>query len=111
MKYQNYKHYKLPITMNAIEYGKLIFQSGNLFIVQINKTNIALIKQHEEINHVKLFHKGDFVFEYKDFKAGDNIFIRSLNNKKFKFEQNKLTFISVPVRNNQINSINNLDDI
>lgn len=39
------------------------------------------------INHVKIFKKGDLMFEYKDNIIDGNTFIRSLNNKK-----KKLTF-------------------
>lgn len=77
MKYQTYKYFKLPITMNPLNYGKLILnlEKVNLRISQINPTNLALILQHEKINHVKIFHKGDFVFEYKDHLIDDNTFM------------------------------------
>jgi len=34
IKFQNYKHYKLPITLNPLDYGKLIikFDELKLFI-------------------------------------------------------------------------------
>jgi hypothetical protein len=78
-KYQNYKHYKLPITINPLEYGKLIVQLQDLFIIQINKTNLVLLKENKEFNHIKLFREGDFIFEYKDHKQGENVFIRAIN--------------------------------
>src|SRR6267142_2031242 len=78
LKFQNYRHYKLPITMNPLEYGKLIYNNINIFIVQINTTNIALISQYDLFNEIKLFREGDFIFEYKDHKIDDNSFIRSL---------------------------------
>src|ERR1700684_4608706 len=90
MKYQNYKHYKLPITLNPLNYGKLIVQIGKHFIIQINRTNIVLITQFEDINHVKLFKEGDYIFEYKDHKSNNSTFIRSLNNNKFTFKDSKL---------------------
>ncbi len=35
IKYQNYRHYKLPITINPLDYGKLIIKIDelNLFVV------------------------------------------------------------------------------
>jgi hypothetical protein len=92
IKYQNYKHYKLPITINPLEYGKLIYQDPikNIFIIQINKTNIAYITQFEKFNNIKLFKEGDLMFEYKDIKINENSFIRSLGNKKFGYKNNKL---------------------
>lgn len=55
IKFKNYKHYKLPITINPLEYGKLVIHTEELFIVQINRTNIALINQHDDTNHIKIF--------------------------------------------------------
>src|SRR6267142_2231588 len=89
LKFQNYRHYKLPITMNPLEYGKLIYNNINIFIVQINTTNIALISQYDLFNEIKLFREGDFIFEYKDHKIDDNSFIRSLGNRKL-IEVNKI---------------------
>jgi hypothetical protein len=89
IKYQNYQHYKLPITMNPLEYGKLIKQYENEFIIQVNSTNIVLITQYDQLNHVKFYKKGDLIFEYKDHKITENIFVRNLNNKKFTFKNNE----------------------
>lgn len=91
--FQNYKHYKLPITMNPLEYGKLIYQIDKLFIIQINRTNVVLINQYDEFNQIKLFKEGDLMIEYKDHKTSDSKFIRTLDNKKFTFKNNKLTHI------------------
>lgn len=83
--FQNYNHFKLPITMEPLKYGKLIINIDNLFILQINRTNLALVSQFKDLNKVKLYRQGDFMFEYTDFKISNNSFIRSLNNKKFTF--------------------------
>lgn len=48
IKYQNYKHYKLSITIEPLNYGKLIINVDSMFIVQINRTNIALIHEFEK---------------------------------------------------------------
>lgn len=58
LKYQNHLHYKLPITINPLEYGKLIEQFDNKYIVQLNTNNIVIIKQIENDNFVKFFRKG-----------------------------------------------------
>lgn len=78
--------------MNPLDYGKLIIKLDelNLFILQINKTNVILLKQYNLFNSIKLFREGDFMFEYKDHKIDDSTFIRSLQNKKFTFKNNKL---------------------
>jgi len=88
IKYQNYKYYKLPITIKPLKYGKLIVNVDSMFVVQINKTNIALIHEFEKINKVKIFKEGDLIFEYSDHKLEDGTFIRVIDNKKFRFENN-----------------------
>jgi hypothetical protein len=96
IRYQNYKHYRLPITINPLEYGKLILKIDELklFIMQVNRTNMVLVYENEEFNIVKFFNEGNLVFEFKDHKYNDNKFIRSLDNKKFTFKNNKLTEIN-----------------
>jgi hypothetical protein len=98
-KYQNYKHYKLPITINPLEYGKLIVQLQDLFIIQINKTKLVLLKENKEFNHIKLFREGDFIFEYKDHKQGENVFIRAINDIRFTFENSQLITSERVIRN------------
>lgn len=102
INFQNYKHYKLPITINPLDYGKLIIKidSLNLYILQISKTNIALLTQDGLYNHVKIFKEGEFRFEYKDHKIDDSTFIRSLQNKNFTYKNNKLIELSKKTRTN-----------
>jgi DNA polymerase type B, organellar and viral len=90
LNYQNYKHYKLPITIKPLDYGKLIYNMDNIYIMQVTIRTIALITQFEDFNEVKFFKEGDLVFIYKDHKIDENTFIRSLENKKFTFNNNKL---------------------
>jgi len=90
IKYQNYSHYKLPITIIPLEYGKLIIQIKNIFVVQFNETNIFLINQYDELNKIKFFRKGELIFEYKDVKINENTFNRNLENNKFTFKNNTL---------------------
>jgi hypothetical protein len=90
LSYQYYYHHKLPITMNPLNYGKLINQKDNVYIIQVNRTNIAIITQFDEFNEIKFYKEGDLVYEYKDHKINENTFIRSLANKKFTFKNNEL---------------------
>lgn len=86
-KFQNYRHYKLPITINPLEYGKLVYQNIKLYILCFNKTNLAIITQNEQFNQVKFYKEGNFIFEYKDHKIDDNSFVRTLHNKNFTFKK------------------------
>jgi hypothetical protein len=96
IKFQNYKHYKLPISINPLEYGKLIIQIEelNLFIVQVNRSNLVLLYQLDNLNLIKFFKEGELILEYKDHMISDDIFVRTINNKKFTFKNNELTLIS-----------------
>jgi hypothetical protein len=92
--YQNYKHFKLPITINPLNYGKLIFQEDKIYVIQGNSCTF-LIYEYEDYNLIKLYRKGDFIFEYKDHKVSANTFIRNVDNKNFTFVENILTSTSV----------------
>ena len=107
LKYQNYNHYKIPITINPLEYGKLIFKTDNIYIIQVGTFTIAVITQFENLNEVKFFREGDLMFTYKDHKINDNTFLRSLDNKKFTFENNKLININYKKTINRVN-LNNI---
>ena len=51
--------------MNPLDYGKLIQQIGNKYIIQLNTFNILIINEKDNENFIKLFRKGEFVFEFK----------------------------------------------
>jgi hypothetical protein len=110
LKYQNYKHYKLPITITPLEYGKLIFKTDNIYIIQITVRTIAVLTQFTDFNEVKFYKEGDLVFIYKDHKTNENTFVRSLNSKKFTFSNTKLVNINtnktINRANRLINSVN-----
>jgi hypothetical protein len=101
-KYQNYSNYKLPITINPLEYGKLIEQFDNKFIIQLNTNNIVVIKQIENVNYVKLFRKGNLIFEFRDIILSDNNFIRTISDQRFTFKDNKLISTEIVVLNKYI---------
>jgi len=91
--FQNYKHYKLPITINPLEYGKLILNKDNIFIISITPRTILVITQYKDFNDIKFYRDGDLIFNYRDHKINENTFIRSLEDQKFTFENNKLISI------------------
>jgi hypothetical protein len=99
MTYQNYRHYKLPITINPLEYGKLIIKIDNIYILSITPKAIAILTQFNDFNEIKFYREGDLIFSYKDFKTNDNEFIRILDNKKFTFKDNILKNIEIIIRN------------
>jgi hypothetical protein len=89
-KTQNYSHYKLPITMDPLKYGKLLEQIGNKFIIQMTTKNILVINQYDKENYIKLFKNGDLVLEFKDSLKSDNSFTRLINDTKFTFVNERI---------------------
>src|SRR5579863_10324717 len=83
LNFQNYRKYRLPITINPLEYGKLIYHNTNIYIMHINIRSLALITKFDTHNQVKLYSNGDLIFEYKDHKIDDNSFVRSIEGNKF----------------------------
>ena len=89
-KFQIYSHYKLPITMDPLKYGKLLDQTNNKFIIQLTTKNIAIITQLEKQNYIRIFKNGDLVLEFKDKSTNETSFTRYINDTRFYFENDKL---------------------
>jgi hypothetical protein len=111
IKYQNYSHYKLPITTNPLEYGKLIEQISNKYIIQLNTLNVLIISERANENFIKLFRKGEFIFEFKDSKISENSFIRVIQDQKYTFKNNKLISTEILSVNGNILICENTDSI
>lgn len=90
INYQNYLHYKLPITMNPLEFGNVIEVINNKYIVQLHTNNVAVIKPLNEDNFVRLYKKGELMFEFKDSKISEDTFTRTILDNKFTFKNGKL---------------------
>ena len=95
LHFQDYQHHKLPITMNPLEYGKLIEQIDNKYWIQINKTNSVIINQINDENIVKLYRSGELRYKYIDKKVDNFTFTRTLENKQFTFKNNELALLTI----------------
>lgn len=96
-KYQIYSHYKLPITRDPLKFGKLLDQTNNKFIMQLTTKNIAVINHYEKENFIRIFKNGDLALEFRDKFINENSFIRTINDTRFSFENDKL--ISTQINN------------
>jgi hypothetical protein len=56
--YHNYQHHKLPITMDPLEYGRLIKTIGNIYFIQVNDKNTVIITVFEDYNEVEFYRSG-----------------------------------------------------
>jgi hypothetical protein len=90
INYQKYSHYLLPIAIDPLKYGKLIEQFENKYIIQLNTSNVLVIKKVDDDNLIRLYRKGDFMLEFTDSVISEKIFTRIIFDQKFTFENNKL---------------------
>lgn len=83
--FENYKHFKLPITMNPLEYGYLIHQFENQYIIQIFSGTIAtiIVNPEKQINQVYIHRDKVLAFEYKDYYINKNSFKRYINMRTY----------------------------
>jgi hypothetical protein len=76
--------------MDPLNYGKLLDQTNNKFIILLTTKNIAVLTQNEKENFVKIFKNGELVLEYKDKFIQENYFSRYILNSRFLFKNDKL---------------------
>lgn len=88
--YPQYSRYKLHITMDPLNNGKLMKNIVNIFVMKVNQKNIAIITQKDDVNEVEFFTSGELKYEYIDRKIDNSIFVRTLENKQFTFRNGKL---------------------
>lgn len=99
VKYQNYYHFKFPITMDPLKYGKLIHKMDNTYIIQLINENIAIIDIEDKMNKVKLIKSGELKYEWIDRYIDDSTFIREIANKKYTFVNGELKLLTVEKTN------------
>ena len=85
IQYHNYQHHKLPITMDPLQYGKLIRKFDNNYIIQINDKNTAIVTQFKDHNEVEFYRSGVLYYKYTDKWINENYFVRIIGKKEFIF--------------------------
>jgi hypothetical protein len=64
VKYHTYYHYKLPISINPLECGKLIHQFDNHYIIGLDSGNVLTIVKNDNIsNDCSLYKKGNLLIK------------------------------------------------
>lgn len=101
-----YHHHKLPITLDPLNYGKLLERFGNTYVIQVNPKNIVIITKNEDGNIVKFYKSGELTYIFKDIIQNENIFIRKLGRKEFIFKNNELQLLKISKPSKFINPIN-----
>ena len=102
-----YNRYKLPISLEPLDYGRLIYKDtiNNIFIMKMNKTNTAIIRVEDNINHVTIERDGLEQVIYKDIKIDNNTFIRQLNSVEYRYHNKELVLSTKKVRTQFIDPI------
>lgn len=98
--YQNYKHYKLPVSLDPFKYGKILYQDikNNAFVVQIGQQTQAVIKCNTDNNYIEIMKEGRLVLTYIDkfiFNKRQSIqFIREIGHNIFYYNYNNKLILS-----------------
>jgi hypothetical protein len=84
--FQNYKHYKLPITMDPLKYGNnLVLAMHSTYIVQMTPLIFAkiTIKNKGKENNVDIIKSGNVLLSYKDKMIDENKFERFIGDNHY----------------------------
>jgi len=104
--YLNYKHYKLPVTLDPLNYGKILYhdKNNNTWVIQIGQLTQAVLKKFPNYNYVEIMKSGNLVLTYKDIiKENETSFIREIGKNTYHYnENNKLEVITVNKDNRYI---------
>jgi hypothetical protein len=96
---QNYKNHNLPISMNPLDYGKIIIQTKTElsinYIIQNDKGLTINFNQFEKYNEIEFFKSGISLIKFTDILINKDSFIRKIINKQYYFEnRNQVLFTS-----------------
>lgn len=90
VKFQNYKNYKLPISMDPIDYGRLIIQNkinaDTNYIIQNENEQTINFSKFDNHNEVEFFKSGISLIKFTDIFINKLQFMRKIDNKTFYFE-------------------------
>ena len=89
--YQNYRHYKLPVTNDVLQFGKVIRimheEGKTIYILHAENSNVFIIEQSFKNdlyeNKVKVSRNGDIVLEFIDKQINSDKFVRIINNNHY----------------------------
>jgi hypothetical protein len=100
--FQRYNGYKIPASMDPLNYGKLIRHRDSEFLIQVNKNNMVIINQTLSpysllINQVQFFSGGDLILEFTDtaINSEATVFERVIGKNKFIFSEGVLALSTV----------------
>nr|YP_010384620.1 DNA polymerase [Russula rosea]UHA57019.1 DNA polymerase [Russula rosea] len=88
--FQKYKNNRIPISMDVMDYGKLINQNnlenGMVYILQDESGHTITFNKFEKYNEIEFFKSGNSLIKFKDIFIETNKFMRKIEGKSFYFE-------------------------
>jgi DNA polymerase type B, organellar and viral len=87
IKYQTYYHYKLPISINPLECGKLIHHFDNHYIIGLDSGNILIMIKNDNIE-CSLYKKGNLLIKWLDKIVDDLTFTREIGKNQYTYVKN-----------------------
>jgi hypothetical protein len=109
IKLQTYYNNKLPISFNPLDYGKLINQKDNQFLVQIDNKSFVIINQidndnnidpaidtkkekliKEKYNLIEFYKNGNLIYKWKDIYINEYTFNREIGKSIYIIENNEI---------------------
>ena len=99
INYHYHSHFKLPITTNPFEYGVLIKNIHNIYILAFNKNNFCIITlEKDSRNYVEFFRNNTKIFTWIDDGPSINFTRTILNSNGDKSIYHFLNFTLIKKR-------------
>jgi hypothetical protein len=93
INYINLNNINLAISMNPLDFGRLIIKKDNYYILQNDHNQTINLTKLEGYNEVEFFKNGISLNKFTDEFISEKRFVRILDNKKYYFENgNQILF-------------------
>jgi hypothetical protein len=102
---QKIKNLEIPISMNSEDYGRIILNKENIFIIQNNKNQTINFTKFENNNEVKYFKNGILLIQFKDIILSEDSFIRIIDNKQIHFKNGEQVLSSINLKTKFISKL------
>jgi hypothetical protein len=92
-----YYNHKLPIALNAKDYGDIIEENEDKTIVSLNKSIILVIKSNivDKTNNIKYFKNGKLMYEWIDQIKEDGSLIREIGKSTIFWKDNEIVWTKI----------------
>ena len=116
----NYYNTKLPLSNNPKDYGRVLLQTENKYIIAMNRNTTIIIeecidgaKRDRKYNYVKFLKNNSVLYEWNDYYINDYTFERQLGKSSYRIENGEIVLTKIIKSSNTIKPIqieNNLNN-